>query len=95
MTESPKSFEPAAIEAHWGPLWEQSGVYAPSLDPAKASFGVQLPPPNVLSPKNYGYTRWSDLIRATEYFDVDLRENHSYFRTRKANKGVDQIPHIS
>lgn len=48
-----------------------------------------------LSPKNYGYTRWSDLIRATEYFDVELRENHSYFRTRKANKSADQIPHIS
>ena len=55
MTESPKSFEPAAIEAHWGPLWEQSGVYAPSLDPAKASFGVQLPPPNVTGTLHMGH----------------------------------------
>lgn len=23
MTELAKSFEPAAIEAHWGPLWEK------------------------------------------------------------------------
>lgn len=27
MTELAKSFEPAAIEAHWGPLWEKSGAY--------------------------------------------------------------------
>ena len=55
MTESPKSFEPAAIEAHWGPLWEQSGVYAPSLDPAKRSFAVQLPPPNVTGTLHMGH----------------------------------------
>jgi len=41
----PKSFEPAAIEARWAPLWEQSGVYAPTLDPSKPSFCIQLPPP--------------------------------------------------
>ena len=32
MTELAKSFEPTAIEAHWGPLWEKSGVYQPTLD---------------------------------------------------------------
>ena len=42
-----------------------------------------------MSPKNYGYGRWSDLIRATEYFDMVLRENHSYFRTKKTSKSVD------
>ncbi len=55
MTELAKSFEPAAIEAHWGPLWEQSGVYAPSLDPAKPSFCVQLPPPNVTGTLHMGH----------------------------------------
>ena len=55
MTESPKSFEPAAIEAHWGPLWAQSGVYAPSLDPAKPSFAIQLPPPNVTGTLHMGH----------------------------------------
>ena len=45
--ELAKSFDPAAIEAHWGPLWEESGVYEPSLDPARGSFCIQLPPPNV------------------------------------------------
>ena len=55
MTELAKSFEPAAIEAHWGPLWEQSGVYAPNLDPAKPSFCVQLPPPNVTGTLHMGH----------------------------------------
>ena len=42
LTELAKSFDPAAIEAHWGPLWEESGVYEPTLDPAKPSFCIQL-----------------------------------------------------
>ena len=55
MTELAKSFEPAAIEAHWAPLWEQSGVYAPTLDAAKPSFSIQLPPPNVTGTLHMGH----------------------------------------
>ncbi|HEX6362003.1 MAG TPA: valine--tRNA ligase, partial [Albitalea sp.] len=55
MTELAKSFEPAAIEARWGPLWEQSGVYEPTLDPAKPSFCTQLPPPNVTGTLHMGH----------------------------------------
>ncbi len=55
MTELAKSFEPAAIEARWGPLWEQSGVYQPTLDPTKASFCIQLPPPNVTGTLHMGH----------------------------------------
>jgi valyl-tRNA synthetase len=55
MTELAKSFEPAAIEAHWGPQWEQSGVYAPTLDIGKPSFSVQLPPPNVTGTLHMGH----------------------------------------
>jgi valyl-tRNA synthetase len=51
----PKSFEPAAIEAHWAPLWESSGVYAPTLDPSKPSFAIQLPPPNVTGTMHMGH----------------------------------------
>jgi valyl-tRNA synthetase len=50
-----KSFEPAAIEARWAPLWEKSGVYAPSLDPARPSFCIQLPPPNVTGTLHMGH----------------------------------------
>ena len=55
MSELAKSFDPAAIEAHWGPLWEQSGVYEPTLDAAKPSFAIQLPPPNVTGTLHMGH----------------------------------------
>jgi valyl-tRNA synthetase len=56
-----KSFEPAAIEAKWGPLWEQRG-YARAgwrgTGEAKAgepSFAIQLPPPNVTGTLHMGH----------------------------------------
>jgi len=55
MSELAKSFEPAAIEARWAPLWEQGGVYQPTLDPAKPSFSIQLPPPNVTGTLHMGH----------------------------------------
>jgi len=55
MTELAKSFEPAAIEARWAPLWEKSGVYAPTLDDTKPSFSIQLPPPNVTGTLHMGH----------------------------------------
>ena len=50
-----KSFEPAAIESQWGPLWEQSGQYEPTLDASKPSFAIQLPPPNVTGTLHMGH----------------------------------------
>ncbi|RQP26829.1 valine--tRNA ligase [Piscinibacter terrae] len=55
MSDLAKSFEPAAIEAHWAPLWEKSGVYAPTLDEKKPSFSIQLPPPNVTGTLHMGH----------------------------------------
>jgi valyl-tRNA synthetase len=55
MTDLAKSFDPAAIEEHWGPLWEASGVYEPTLDPDQASFCIQLPPPNVTGTLHMGH----------------------------------------
>ncbi|MDE2401487.1 MAG: valine--tRNA ligase [Burkholderiales bacterium] len=55
MTELAKSFDPAPIEAQWGPLWEQRGLYAPTLDTGKPSFSVQLPPPNVTGTLHMGH----------------------------------------
>jgi valyl-tRNA synthetase len=50
-----KSFEPAAIESRWGPEWERSGQYEPTLDAAKPSFSIQLPPPNVTGTLHMGH----------------------------------------
>ncbi|MEO8125098.1 MAG: class I tRNA ligase family protein, partial [Burkholderiales bacterium] len=55
MNELSKSFEPAAIEAKWAPSWEASGVYEPTLDSAKPSFCIQLPPPNVTGTLHMGH----------------------------------------
>ena len=55
MTELAKSFDPAPIEAQWGPLWEQRGLYTPTLDASKPSFSIQLPPPNVTGTLHMGH----------------------------------------
>jgi len=56
-----KSFEPAALEAHWGPEWEQRGygmagfrgTGQPQAD--APSFAIQLPPPNVTGTLHMGH----------------------------------------
>ena len=40
-----KSYEPAPIEAFWGPKWEKRGIAEASLEDGKEDFCVQLPPP--------------------------------------------------
>jgi valyl-tRNA synthetase len=55
MTELAKSFDPAAIEARWGPTWEADRAGEPTLDPAKPSFAIQLPPPNVTGTLHMGH----------------------------------------
>ncbi|MDD0812021.1 valine--tRNA ligase [Curvibacter sp. RS43] len=56
-----KSFEPAAIEQRWGPLWEQrgygkAGVRGTGVPDAQApSFAIQLPPPNVTGTLHMGH----------------------------------------
>jgi valyl-tRNA synthetase len=55
MTELAKSFEPAALEARWGQVWAAANVFAPTLDPAKPSFSIQLPPPNVTGTLHMGH----------------------------------------
>ncbi|KAF1070355.1 valine--tRNA ligase [Variovorax sp.] len=56
-----KSFEPATLEAHWGPEWEKRG-YAhagwrgtgkPKAD--AGAFSIQLPPPNVTGTLHMGH----------------------------------------
>jgi len=56
-----KSFEPAALEAHWGPEWEKrgygvAGFRGTGLPQAEQpSFAVQLPPPNVTGTLHMGH----------------------------------------
>ncbi len=55
MTDLAKSFEPAPIEAKWAPLWERRSLGAPTLDPSRPSFSIQLPPPNVTGTLHMGH----------------------------------------
>ncbi|MDO8286888.1 MAG: class I tRNA ligase family protein, partial [Rhodoferax sp.] len=56
-----KSFEPAALEAHWGPEWEKRGYgvagYRGTQAPKEGqpSFAIQLPPPNVTGTLHMGH----------------------------------------
>jgi valyl-tRNA synthetase len=53
--ELAKSFEPAAIEARWGPLWEQAGYGAAGVADGRPAFSIQLPPPNVTGTLHMGH----------------------------------------
>ncbi|MFL6708673.1 MAG: valine--tRNA ligase [Massilia sp.] len=53
--ELAKSFEPADIEQFWRTAWEQRGYFAATMDPAKPSFSIQLPPPNVTGTLHMGH----------------------------------------
>ncbi|MDD5241307.1 MAG: valine--tRNA ligase [Sulfuricella sp.] len=53
--ELAKSFEPAAIEAHWYPLWESRGYFKAATDPDKPAYCIMLPPPNVTGTLHMGH----------------------------------------
>jgi valyl-tRNA synthetase len=53
--ELAKSFEPAAIEARWAPVWESRGYFDAGSDPSRPSFSIQLPPPNVTGLLHMGH----------------------------------------
>jgi len=56
-----KSFEPAALEAQWGPEWEKRGYGLAGVrgsgqaDASQPSFAIQLPPPNVTGTLHMGH----------------------------------------
>jgi valyl-tRNA synthetase len=54
MTELAKTFDPAAIEAHWYPHWEQGGLFHPPRAGAEP-FTIVIPPPNVTGSLHIGH----------------------------------------
>ena len=56
-----KSFEPAALEAHWGPEWEKRGYGVAGFrgtgapQAGQPAFCIQLPPPNVTGTLHMGH----------------------------------------
>ena len=50
-----KSFEPAPIESHWRPLWEERGYGKASVHTDKEAYSIFLPPPNVTGTLHMGH----------------------------------------
>lgn len=76
-----KSFEPAAIEAHWGPLWEQRG-YARAgyrgtgqAQTNAGAFAIQLPPPNVTGSLHMGHAFNQTIMDALSRYHRMLGHN--------------------
>ena len=55
MDSLAKSFEPARLEAEWGPEWERRGLYTAGRASGAESFCIQLPPPNVTGTLHMGH----------------------------------------
>ncbi len=60
--ELAKAFDPHAIEARWYPGWESRGYFKAGFDPARASFSIQLPPPNVTGTLHMGHAYQQTLM---------------------------------
>ncbi|QMW23662.1 valine--tRNA ligase [Sandaracinobacteroides saxicola] len=54
MSELPKTFDPAAIEARWYARWEATGAFRPSRPDAEP-FTIMMPPPNVTGSLHIGH----------------------------------------
>ncbi|HEX8643869.1 MAG TPA: valine--tRNA ligase, partial [Allosphingosinicella sp.] len=54
MSELPKTFDPADIEARWYARWEESGAFRPER-PEAEPFTIVIPPPNVTGSLHIGH----------------------------------------
>jgi valyl-tRNA synthetase len=54
MSELPKTFDPAAIEAHWYAQWESGGMFRPER-PHAEPWTIVNPPPNVTGALHIGH----------------------------------------
>jgi valyl-tRNA synthetase len=54
MTELPKTFDPADIEARWYQHWESTGAFRPER-PDATPFTIVMPPPNVTGSLHIGH----------------------------------------
>ena len=54
MSELPKTFDPAAIEARWYPYWEENGLFRPER-PNAEPWTIVNPPPNVTGALHIGH----------------------------------------
>jgi len=51
----PKHFDPKEAEQRLYTAWEKAGCFQPDMDPAKPSFSIVIPPPNVTGSLHMGH----------------------------------------
>jgi valyl-tRNA synthetase len=76
MSELPKTFDPAAIEARWSHHWEQHGLFRPERPDAEP-WTIVNPPPNVTGALHIGHaldnTLQDILVRHARLKGLDAR----------------------
>src|SRR6201992_2592185 len=55
MSEIPKTYEPAAIEAKWYADWESKGCFHADPKSPKPPYSIVIPPPNVTGVLTLGH----------------------------------------
>ncbi|MDP3591509.1 class I tRNA ligase family protein, partial [Phenylobacterium sp.] len=50
-----KNFDPKTAESRLYAMWEASGAFAPTSDPAAEPFSIVIPPPNVTGSLHIGH----------------------------------------
>jgi valyl-tRNA synthetase len=63
MTELPKSYEPADVEARWYAFWAEQGVFEASVDPSdkRPTYVISMPPPNVTGSLHMGHALFNTI----------------------------------
>ncbi|MHC4952446.1 MAG: valine--tRNA ligase [Planctomycetota bacterium] len=55
MTELPKTYDAARVEAHWTPIWEADAIFQAGNRPDAEPWTCMIPPPNVTSFLHMGH----------------------------------------
>ncbi len=55
MREMPKAFDPQSFERRWYQHWRDAGLFRPAGSPAKGSYVIVIPPPNVTGALTIGH----------------------------------------
>jgi valyl-tRNA synthetase len=54
-SQIPDRYDPAAVEAHWYPLWEERGYFRADPTAKGKPFAIAMPPPNVTGSLHWGH----------------------------------------
>ncbi|MBF0124784.1 MAG: valine--tRNA ligase [Magnetococcales bacterium] len=58
------SYDAAAVERHWYPIWEEKGYFRPSGNRQTAPYCIMIPPPNVTGTLHMGHAFQNTLMDA-------------------------------